>query len=186
MDKFAPEAVRSLHKMGFITRTDPTARFATMEDPGRADIMAARQGKVVFIEVKCGRERLEFSQWSARQREWALKYCVSEPFCNPYWLWITLGIDPPNRNPERYRPRHAWLVPYHKFIEAEDQVIPYLDSLPYFAGKGTRKVLQDRQLDAITLLRDWELKWGGNHIWKVPEKHTFFDLYLLERRKETA
>lgn len=177
-DRVASEAVRTLHGYGFATRTDPTTQLATVESPGRADVMAAKGGRAVFIEIKNGRDSFPFGNLRDNQREWAERYCLPSPYSNPYWIWLSLGGDPPHRNPEKYKPRKTWLLPYDVFLDIEATVKPIQMSLVYRCAPGMKREIQDRKLDAINLLSGWELTWEGNSTWGIPDSHPFNTLFI--------
>ena len=77
-----------------------------------------------------------------------------------------------------YLPRRAWLVPYPVMLEVDALVRPIQNTLVYRAGKGMKKEIQARRLDAPTLLKGFELTWAGHSKWSVPEAHPFSVMYL--------
>lgn len=175
MDKNQPEAVKSLHKMMFQTRTDPTQQYNADFENGRADILASLGGRSVYIECKNDGEAFPLENWRDNQRKWAAETVASG---TDYYLWLTLGIDPPNRDPLKYLPRLTWLVPYHAFLSVDSLVKTVQDTLIYRVRKGHRKEMQRLQYDAVTLLQDWRLQWNGGGIWLIPHVHPFHRAYV--------
>lgn len=164
-DKNHNFAIRCLHHAGFLTRSDMTSKFVGWDkkgDIGRADIFAGKNGKAINVEVKRGNERFQFDDWREPQRNWA-SYTESDPYNIPYWLFFTLGTDPPNWSDEKYLPRRSWLMPYQIFLEAEQIISPYQKSIVYRVKKGMNKKIQDNNYDAITLFKLYELKWAGSN-----------------------
>lgn len=168
-DKFAPEVIRSLHAWGFDTRTDPTAKYATQDSPGRADVMAGYGGKVAYIEIKNGGASFDFGEWRENQRLWA-RWCKHVLKCE-YWLFLVMGTDRPNARSGR--PRKAWLLPADKMLEVEKTLTVVQTSLPYAAIKGYSKILQENRWDAINLLVDYELPWSKGY-YALPQAHPFY------------
>lgn len=193
-----------LHHYGFTTRSDVTSQFVgwdTIDDIGRADIFASRMNKPVFIEVKRGTDAFDLTSWRVPQRLWG-QWVQSPPFKTPYWIFLTIGMHPPNYNPEKYKPRRSWLVPYDDMLDVESQVIGIQNRLVYQAGKGMRTEIQEQNLDAVTLLAEWELDWNGGSdlikpswakslkemdtvvhyggFWTIPEKHPFYAKFLSD------
>ena len=182
-DLHSGEVSRSLHKWGFGVRADPTVNWTQQGKgdftPGRADLMVVKNGYGCYIEIKSGKTGFLFSHYEPHQRQWAETYALPIPYQTPVWIWLFLGTDPPNRNPERYVPRKAWLVPYFAFLEVEQMIAPYQATLPYRVKKGLRKELQEGSLDACTLFRDYELQWNGGGVWMCPESHLFRQVYSV-------
>lgn len=174
----APEVVRALHHWGFSVRADPTSKFATENEPGRADLMIVRHGLGGFIEVKNGRQSFPFAALRPNQRTWIETYCLAQPFCNPCFVWLSLGLHPPTYDAAKYLPRRAWLVPYLQFLEVERRVAPHATYLPYRAGKGERIALQEQGFDATRLLSPFALYWdkGG---WLCPPSSSFYSHFRL-------
>jgi len=173
-DKYAPEAKRSLTNWGISHRADPTERYATEDDPGRADLVCSIRGQCVHIEVKSAGLSFGFADWRGNQKHWAL---FSEKVLEtPYWLFLAMGEHPPNYNPAKYQPRRTWLVPRLRLLAVERLLKPYQGSLPYIAGKGYDLTLQSRKWDAVHLLAEYELKWGKG-VFGLPLTHPFYKTY---------
>lgn len=178
-DKYQAEVVKSLHSLHFGVRADITERFATGDEPGRADLMVVMGGLGCYIENKTGSAAFDFSQWRDNQRQWWQEVCV--PTKTPYFLCIFIGDNPPNYDPEKYRPRRAFLVLAEAWLEVEAQLKPYQNSLPYRAGKGYKTELQEQGLDAEHLLTPWALRWQGGGLWGIPQSHLFHRLFLSQK-----
>lgn len=142
--------------------------------PGRADVIAGWNGQLIFVEVKDGKKSFSFARWEDHQRRWA---AAVERVCRlPYWLFLVMGTDNPNYNPEKYTPKRAWLLPGRTMLAVERLLMPYQASIPYRAGKGYSKVLQERELDAVHLLHKYELPWGKGR-YDLPQTHPFFTAF---------
>ena len=174
-DSNHPLAIKFLHHYGFVTRSDVTSRFVglnTIGDVGRADIFCTLMGATVNIEVKFGAERFKHHPtwdkkkgiwkggWHWKQRRWAMT-TMCHPVCAPYWIFLTMGKDPANYNPEKYMPKRSWLIPFHVMhplvVEIEQAGIK---SFPYKVKKGGRKVYAENGWDAHTMFAGYELEWA--------------------------
>lgn len=186
-DRHADEATRSLRKVGFGVRADPTAKYATQDENGRADLMIVRAGKGAYVEVKSGLDSFDLRSWRENQRQWWTEYCKPEPFSMELWFWLNIGVHPPSYNPEKYSPRKAFLFPVEAYLEVEAKIVPYQFTLPYLAGTGYRKEMQEQKLDALTLLDQWKVTWSGNGTWAIPDSHPFSSAYLsiVKKSEET-
>ena len=202
-DKNHHYATKLLHHYGFATRSDVTSKFVgwdKAEDIGRADIFASRRNMPVFVEVKRGIDAFDTTQWRVPQRIWA-EWMESAPFNTPYWLYLTIGKNPPNYNPDKYMPRKSWLIPRAAFLEVEKKSIAIQNRLVYRAAKGMRKEIQEGNIDACTLLSEWELVWNANDslhkpswmrslgepldstyggFWTIPTTHSFYSTFLSD------
>lgn len=176
-DEYAPIIYKSLRAHYFNVRVDPTSK--RVEEPGRADATATRNGRSVFIEVKCAQANdensFDFDEYRENQREWAEEYCLNEPYNNPLFVALTIGGDKPHLSPEKgYKPRKLYLLPYRHFQKLEEKIRVYQDSIPYLADKGHNKEMQERNLDAVHLLANYELPYSPkDHIYILPEHHLF-------------
>jgi hypothetical protein len=181
-DKNQASVVQMLHSYGFIVRADPTMRYATADEPGRADLMCVHNGLGVMIECKNSEMAFNLSEWTPRQRDWAQNYCVNEPFNVDYFVALTLGVDRPNANPVEYAPKRTWLIPCLRFVYVCSIIEPIQASLPYRATKGYSLILQEKRWDAINLFGDFELPWGknpdGKGGWTIPNNHVFYQDYI--------
>lgn len=195
-DKNAHFAISMLHYYGFSTRTDVTSEFAGISgsDIGRADVFAARMGKAVHVEIKRGIETFNLEDWRINQRQWGA-WTSAPPFCVPYYLFLTLGKHPANYNERSYMPKKTWLVPLHAMLEVAARVQAVQKSMVYKLRPKMKKALQQGQLDAITLLKEYELSWVSNTqivkpdwmsdsgspyggFWIVPSDHEFYKRYI--------
>lgn len=177
-DVHAGEVTRSLHKLKFGIRTDITERFATGDEPGRADQMIVKNGLGGYIEIKSAKTSFNFSDLRDNQREWIEQEAYANSKCR-VWLWLFLGKNPPNYDPQKYLPRRAWLVEYWDWLAIEDVIKPIQNSLPYRAGKGYAKEMQGRCLDAETLLQGHVLTWSGAGVWTIDPTHPFASAFSL-------
>lgn len=204
-DLNASYAIKMLHYHGFITRTDVTSRFVGWDkigDIGRCDVFAARMGKAVSIEIKNGKTSFQLDHLREPQREWA-EWTMKEPYCVEYYIYLTIGKNPPNWSPGKYIPKVSWLIPYQSYLEVEEKVNAIQKSIPYRAGKGMRKEIQENKLDALTLYKPWELVWKPNNslikpewltkeetgitnkyggFWIIPDTHIFYKKYIQQEK----
>lgn len=198
-----------LHYHGFLTRSDITSKYVGWDktsDVGRSDVFAARNGLAVNIEAKWGRAGFNLNDWREPQRRWA-QYTQMPPFNIPYYIYLTIGSDPPHYDSNKYMPRKTWLVPYDTMIEVDRRVQNIQATLVYEATKGMKREIQDGQVDAVTLLKDYELVWAPNDsltkplyvdyegylegrepimeqryggFWIVPQTHEFYKKFIKE------
>lgn len=160
-----------LHYHGFATRSDVTSQFVgwdKADDIGRADIFAARLGKAVHIEVKRGVEGFNLDDWRENQRAWGLRM-EQFPFSVPYYLFLTIGKHPPHYNPATYMPRRSWLVPIQQMLDVDALVRPHQKTLVWQAKPRMKRLIQQFKLDAVTLLKEYELVWQAQNTLKKPE-----------------
>jgi hypothetical protein len=201
-DKNHHFAIKMLHHHGFITRSDVTSQFVgwdMLDDIGRADIFCARMGKAVNIEVKRGVAGFNLDEWREEQRYWA--YWTSlPPFQIPYYLYLTIGKHPAHYNADNYMPRRSWLIPREDILRIIETVQTYQKTLPYKVAKGMKREVQQDNIDAITLLADYELVWQANGtlkkpswhfskegdsyggFWVLPKTHIFYQDYNLDEK----
>ena len=176
-DRLASEAVRSLHKIGVGLRSDPTERFATGGENGRADLMCVYRGRGFYCEIKGGRASFDLREYRKNQREWAYHHALMES-ATPVWIWFYLGEHAPHYNPEKYNPRKTWLFPAEHLLVVERRLAGIQNTLPYLVKKGMKREVQDGNLDAFTLLAGYELLWAGGGIWDIPASHPFYASYI--------
>jgi hypothetical protein len=181
-DKKAPEAVKSLHRVGFGVRADPTTdpekQNSVNGENGRADLMCVKGGRGVYIEVKGAVDNsISLWAWPAHQREWAATYALPEPYATEYWIWFYLGAGMPHLKPEK-NPRKTWLVPYEFMLNVHNLIAPIQDTLPYRLTKHHSLMMREHGYDAVRMLEKWELKWAGNQTWHFPDSHPFTQKYI--------
>lgn len=168
-DLNAHYCTKMLHHHGFLTRADMTSQFAGIseEQVGRADLACSCGGRAVNVEIKQGKTGFMLSNWREPQREWAA-WTTQPPFSTPYYLFLTLGEHPATYDPAKYLPKRSWLIPYDVLLEIDSIVTPHQKTLPMRVGKGMKKEMQDRKLDAITLLGGYELEWNKSNALAKP------------------
>lgn len=205
-DRNHTAARRTFLHHGWMTRSDPTTKF--VESPGRADYLIAGRGMAIAIEVKSGLDGWSPGELRENQREWAEKYCIPPPFSTPYWIYLTIGVDPeayvegkarktPHASkPSVYMPRRTWLFPYVMIHRIERALEGIQSTLPYRARKGLSTEIQRIGLDAHSLLRGYELCWHKPRsvarpswfseagkpysygLWLIPDGHPFSQMYM--------
>ena len=172
-DKYAREAWRTLRNYGFAVRTDPTQKYATAGENGRADALVARAGRAVYVECKTGATSFAFKNWRPNQREWYEQFCVPYPFDMELWFWITMGFDRPNSINPTHAPRRSYLLSVEVLKQTEDLISPIQDSIPYRVGPAYSREMQKRHLDAENLWLPYALVWAGDGNWTFPLTHSF-------------
>lgn len=170
-DKNHEFAIKMLHHLGYITRSDIAQEFIGF---GRSDILGVRGGKAVAVEAKQSAERLvlvsnenEEEGWRYNQQRWAVM-AESEPYCLPYWLFITMGKDPVNKDRDKMSPKRSWLVPLSKMLETREALEPYQKSIPYRLSKRSKEKLREIGMEAISYWKDYELVWQKSNSLEKP------------------
>lgn len=151
------------------------------------------KGPVGFIEFKMfptpshggwARTSLSLSKISPTQRAWLL--FAQET--GGYHLYVGLGTVH-GRAGATKEPRMAWVVPWDYWQTVETDLLPIQKSLPLTLRPGLRREIQDRDLTATTLLRDYELEWADGG-WQFPRGHPIGQAkpssYGLERNLKKA
>ncbi len=197
------DATLCLHHYGYIAASDPTSRH--VEEPARADIKALRANSGVCIEVKDGKDEgghafFDLSEWRDNQREWAVKFCEAPPYSTRYWIWLRIGLGVRNK----LEPTKTWLLPRKKLAAICALVQPIQNRLVYQVRPGLSIELQERKLDALTLLGGFELQWNPANkirkpdwmlarfpdsspvytqgIYTIPQNHPFYRKHIQPRR----
>jgi hypothetical protein len=186
-DRWQGEATKSVRSWGFNSYKPPDAReykwdpkkktLVLPDEPGKPDMMVWRGGRMGVIEVKDGYDAFPFANFEENKRDYAAKWCMAAPYWIQYWVWLCLGVGQPQWPAEK-QPRRTWLIPLQEFYAVEELLKPHQLSIPYFAGKGRLRILQDNQWDAIHLFQEFEVQWNKNGFWRLPTKHPFYRLYV--------
>lgn len=136
----------------------PHCKKALHPIPNRPDIILSHAG----IECKTSKDRFDFDSISEGQRNWANSR-TEEGY--EYYLALQIYSD---------EEKKAWLVDWNYWISVEVILkgTANQNSIPLRARRGMNKVVQEHSLDAVTLLRDYELKW--NKGWTIPDNHPVF------------
>jgi hypothetical protein len=167
-----------LRRLGYIdiTQTDATKcpKCGTFFHPpkGRPDILCLHTtAPSVVCEVKIirlGESSFPFDRINQDQRDWLSRWSsqtvsvvddeavVKEPGTG----YLAIGTVVP-------RARRLWLVEWRRWLEIEEIIRPYQNSIPVEAGKGMRRELQDNQWDLTHLAEEWEASWGNGR-WEAP------------------
>lgn len=148
---------------------------ATPRPPkGRPDILVLNtRGPSIVVEVKVlnlkRQKSFSFDNVTPEQFKW-LSWWTADGG-QGYLALGTVGV----------RPRRLWLVDWAWWRALADSVGEVQNSLPYVAGKGFSKVLQERGWDMDRLLEQYELerKTGG---WVLPPGHSLLRLLGKETR----
>lgn len=171
-DKNHGFAVKALRHHGFLTRSDPTIPY--LPASGRADIIALKNGRAVHVEVKNGYRSFTINAgehdsqgWKPNQREWA-KFSQMYPFEIPYWIFLTMGTDPANYNPDKYLPKISWLIPYKHLQDTRDAISEIQKSIPYKDFKGVKTAVKNAQLWAIERFKQYSMEWAPRNTLKKP------------------
>ena len=165
---------RMLRLLGYwpITQTDATIcpRCRTKVKPpiGRPDILVLNPtGRTVVVEVKVLRRNdasFPFDRITPEQHKWLDKWEADGGLG-----YVGLGAIRPHNSKDYLE--HLWLVDWSRWKEVEGLVSPIQDSIPFVAGKGMRRELQDNHYDLVTMLGRWGLA-RDNGDWHLPERHS--------------
>lgn len=158
-----------LHIQGVVFALKAVLDKAVARPPkGRPDILVLNtHGVSAVIEVKA----LNLLQ----QRSFAFNSVTPEQHKWLDWWAADLGLGYLAIGTVGIRPRRLWLVDWRCWQTVTRQVGEIQDSLPYIAGKGFRKELQELGWDMDRLLEQFELtrKTGG---WVLPPDHSLLRL----------
>lgn len=149
------------------------------EWPGGPDMQVQRNGRFAYVEVKNGTDSFKFDDFEENKREFVHEKAI--PLGLPYWMFLVLGNGVPTKTSITHR--RAWLFPIQRFFEIEFQIKPIQGTLPLLAGKGYRTELQERKLDAVHLLAQYELEFikgsnGSPWRWTVQDEHDFHKIFM--------
>lgn len=166
---------RMFRNMGYwpITQTDASKcpRCHTLLRPpiGRPDILVLHpRAQTLVVEVKALRANetsFAFNNVTPEQHAW-LDAWLAEGGCG----YLALGVI--RQAKSRHRLTNLYLVDWAAWRRVEQLVGTFQASIPLVAGKGTRKELQARHLDIVTLLPSWELVAQTGGAWRLPERHS--------------
>ena len=134
--------------------------------PGRPDILGMNPvGRSIVIEVKTVRPKetaFAFADIDDRQRKWLNRW--HEDGGQGY---IGLGII--RQHGQMHGLDHLYLIPWGRWLAAEEIVSSIQESIPVQAAKGTRRELQDGKLDIVTVFADLELE-RTDGVYQWPEQ----------------
>jgi hypothetical protein len=137
----------------------PQCGHVAIPPAGRADYDCTVKEYGFKVEVKYAERSFPLSDFREDQREWAIQHVQDTG--GQYFLWLCMGKAITDKD----LPRMAWLVPLRGWLAIEAVVLMYQKSLPYRAGRRHKKEMQRSGVDAIHLLRDFELDWWGKGVW---------------------
>ena len=189
------EIYRLLRRLWFwpITQTDAVACWkchSLVKPPiGRPDILALNpNGPSIVVEVKVfpkpenpgwGPASFRFSRIEDKQRAWLSNWQEDRKPFSP-GAFLALGTIHGRTN-SKTNPRKLWLVPWPEWLQVEERLRPIQASLPLGVRKGLKKQIQNQNLDALTLLARWELRWTNTE-WYVPPGHSLHIKSVLLRQ----
>ncbi len=144
-----------------ITQTDTNIcyRCGTKLRPkaGRPDLFCLQPlsaGRTAVCEVKVirsGQKSFSFGEIEEKQRRWLSAWTDAGGLA-----YLALGYIAPHG--KRDYLDGLWIVPWREWLKVETKVSPIQKSLPYEAGPGYRKALQENKYDCTHLLRPWTVK----------------------------
>lgn len=169
------EVFRLLHRdLGLwpITQTDaakcPKCHALVKPPIGRPDILVLNtRGPSTVIEVKVlnlsQQKSFAFDNVTPEQHKWLSWWAADRGL--GYLAIGTVGV----------RPRRLWLIDWAYWRSLTEDVSEFQNSLPYIAGKGFSKDLQELGWDMDRLLSNYELerKTGG---WILPPGHSLLGI----------
>jgi hypothetical protein len=182
MDKNQPFCVKMFHYYGYQIRSDPTLKRVghnTKKDVGRADLVITRKGKGIYVECKRADTSFAFSQWTQKQRKWA-EIVESPTYGMEYYLYLTIGVDRPNSNIDKFIPKTTWLIPRRDYLDAEALIVKYgVGNMLLKVHKNTKKEVKDEDLTAYRLLAPYQLQWNKAKSLDKPEHFKLWKEYLM-------
>ena len=116
--------------------------------PGVPDLIVMNpRGHGYYIEAKyldpVKETSFAFSKIEDSQRNWLAEW---EKVC-PYGSYLGIGVNS--------KPRCTYIIPWQSWTFIEELVTPFQSSLPFHAGQGFSRELQDRGID-FRLLDTWK------------------------------
>ena len=148
-----------------ITQTDanrcPNCGSMTKPPIGRPDILGTPKFVIEVKVLSVNETSFPFSKISDKQRKWLNFWSIKRRLPG----FIALGVIRPHGSREYLE--NLYLVPWENWLEVEDTLKVYQNSIPYEAGKGYKKELQEQSLDIVTLLSEYEV-YRKNKEWVVP------------------
>ena len=143
----------------------PKCRAPLHPIPNRPDIILATSG----VECKVSEGTFSFSSITEGQREWADSR-TKEGFV----FWFALFM-------QEEKEKRAWLVdwPHWTMVETTLKAVAGQHSIPMKARKGMKRIIQDQGLDAITMLKGYDLVRKKSD-WIIPDTHPIRSL-IAER-----
>lgn len=157
-----------------ITQTDanicPKCHFKIRPKAGRPDLLCLNPsdtGLNAVCEVKVIRsseESFSFDEISDKQRRWLTAWTDAGGLG-----YLALGYINPHG--KRDYLDGLWIVDWPGWLAIEEIIRPIQKSIPYRAGPGYRKVLQEEMYDCTHLLYSWEVK-REEGMWIIRTPHT--------------
>lgn len=154
-----------------ISQTDasvcPTCRNLVRPPIGRPDTLLLNpKGKTEVVEVKVMHPKetsFQFAHIEEKQRLWLDRWEADGGTG-----YLALGAI--RAHGSRHGLDHLWLIEWGKWKEIEARIAPIQSSIPLFAGKGYKKILQEKHLDLVTLCKQYEMyKEDGEWKWNNRE-----------------
>jgi len=150
---------------------------------GRPDILGLNPaGRSIVVEVKTFPEPRKSGGWEQasctfpfsaiqdNQRQWLKNFDEDNIAGSSYGgAYLALGTRHGTAGAKK-NPRYLWLIPWYKWLRVEDKLRTYQESLPLSVIKGLRKEIQENNLTAYGLLKQWSLEWQDGH-WHLPVNH---------------
>lgn len=165
------EIYRMLRRLYYwpITQTDTsvcsTCGALVKPKTGRPDILAlSPYGPSIVVEVKTlnllQQKSFPFSAITPEQRKWLTRWKKDG---GPGFIAIgTVGVPRGQRK--------LWLIPWAHWQIREATIVTHgsQQSIPYFAGPGFSKRLQNEEWDLARWCTEYELQWESG-CWHIPE-----------------
>ena len=174
------EVFRLMRRMWFwpITQTDVTRcphGHLAYPKKGRPDIFGLNPtGRTIIVEVKILNlskdKSFAFSNIEDEQRKWLSRWTEDGG-----WAYLALGTIGTKRGQ-----RQLWLVPWVVWQLTEKIVRKHQDSIPYIAGKGFKKEMQDDKIDILHLFPLFEAEWKDSR-WSLLDQHELWYITGIDR-----
>lgn len=129
---------------------------------GRPDVLCNPEYVIEVKTLRSGETSFPMDRIDEKQRRWLDRW-VDERKRPGY---ICLGII--RAHGSRDFLDHMYLIPWKAWRRAESLIEPFQRSIPYEAGKGYRKELQEAKLDILHLFKRFEME-GVDGAWVLPE-----------------
>ncbi len=138
-----------------ITQTDaakcPQCGRIIYPAPGRPDVICDPKFVIEVKTLRPNEKSFPFSRIEDHQRQW-LTWFITNP---ERFSYLALGIIRGHGSFEMLD--HLYIVPWQIWLRTEKKIRKYQKSIPFVAGKGFRKELQENNLDIKHLFEQYEL-----------------------------
>ena len=184
-DKFQGEVSKMLHSYRIFTRHEKAipvvsnGRVVAWNTPDRfsPDLVGGLVHQI-NIEIKTGKASFSFDAITEGQYAYAAKNRI-ERGCE---FWFAIFFVLPYAPEEGSRIKRAlFLVPYPELIRAKQRLSAFQKSIPFAIEKGMKREVQEYDLCATNLWKQFRLSYDTKDKWFFPSEHPFVGMYLNQR-----